>query len=95
MEIWVLLVPGRITDRPLTATRDRDGRWIGGSVDQWVGELTGVVLDHGASGLILFSPSGDTPVITSLSRWAREIVPAVREAIAKEMASSNHSTTTP
>lgn len=26
--------PGRITDRPLAATREHDGRWIGGSVDQ-------------------------------------------------------------
>jgi hypothetical protein len=31
----VFNVPGRITDRPLPATRDRDGRWIGGSVGQW------------------------------------------------------------
>jgi hypothetical protein len=42
--------PGRITDRPLPAPRDHNGRWIGGSTAQ----------------------------------WAEEIVPAVREAIAKE-----------
>lgn len=48
--------PGRITDRPLPATRDRDGRWIGGSVGQWVEELTAAVLTHGASGFILFPP---------------------------------------
>jgi alkanesulfonate monooxygenase SsuD/methylene tetrahydromethanopterin reductase-like flavin-dependent oxidoreductase (luciferase family) len=76
--------PGRITDRPLPATRDRDGRWIGGSVDQWVEELTGAVLDHGASGFMLFSPEGGTPDMVSLGRWTRDIVPAVREAIAKE-----------
>jgi alkanesulfonate monooxygenase SsuD/methylene tetrahydromethanopterin reductase-like flavin-dependent oxidoreductase (luciferase family) len=76
--------PGRITDRPLAATRDRDGRWIGGSVDQWVEELTEAVLEHGASGFILFSPSGGTQDVDSLGRWGREIVPAVREAIAKE-----------
>jgi alkanesulfonate monooxygenase SsuD/methylene tetrahydromethanopterin reductase-like flavin-dependent oxidoreductase (luciferase family) len=87
--------PGRITDQPLAAARDRDGRWIGGSVDQWVEELAGAVLDHGASGFILFSPSGGAQDLTSLSRWAREIVPAVREAIAKEMTSRNHSTTAP
>ncbi|MDT7729682.1 MAG: hypothetical protein QOI21_6258 [Actinomycetota bacterium] len=87
--------PGRITDQPLAAARDRDGRWIGGSVDQWVEELVGAVLDHDASGFILFSPSGGTHDLTSLSRWAREIVPAVREAIAKEMTSRNHSTTAP
>ncbi|MFD8498797.1 LLM class flavin-dependent oxidoreductase [Amycolatopsis sp. NPDC059657] len=75
--------PGRITDQPLPATRDSDGRWIGGSVDQWVEELTGAVLEHGASGFMLFSPSGGTQDLTSLGRWAAEIVPAVREAVAK------------
>lgn len=77
----VFNLPGRITDRPLPATRDGDGRWLGGSVEQWVEELTGAVLEHGASGFTLFSPSGGTQDPTSLVRWAREIVPAVREAI--------------
>jgi alkanesulfonate monooxygenase SsuD/methylene tetrahydromethanopterin reductase-like flavin-dependent oxidoreductase (luciferase family) len=76
--------PGRITDRPLAATRDRDGRWIGGSPAQWADELTGAVLDHGGAGFMLFSPRGGTPDIESLVLWAREIVPAVREAIRKE-----------
>ncbi|MFD2766684.1 LLM class flavin-dependent oxidoreductase [Micromonospora eburnea] len=76
--------PGRITDRPLPATRDREGRWIGGSVGQWVEELTGAVLEHGVSGFMLFSPEGGTPDRVSLSHWAKEIVPAVREAIAKK-----------
>jgi alkanesulfonate monooxygenase SsuD/methylene tetrahydromethanopterin reductase-like flavin-dependent oxidoreductase (luciferase family) len=80
--------PGRITDRPLIATRDRNGRWVGGSVDQWVEELTGAVLEHGASGFMLFSPSGGTPDAGSLVRWAREIAPAVREAIAVTGAAS-------
>jgi alkanesulfonate monooxygenase SsuD/methylene tetrahydromethanopterin reductase-like flavin-dependent oxidoreductase (luciferase family) len=71
--------PGRITERPLPATRDRDGRWLGGSVDQWVEELTGAVLEHGASGFTLFSPEGGTP--DAVGRWAGEIVPAVREVI--------------
>ncbi|UVS80399.1 LLM class flavin-dependent oxidoreductase [Actinokineospora sp. UTMC 2448] len=75
-------LPGRITDRPLAATRDADGRWIGGSVEQWVDELTGAVLDHGASGFILFSPTGGTQDRASLGRWANEIAPAVRAAIA-------------
>lgn len=74
-------LPGRITDRPLTATRDSDGRWIGGSVDQWIEELTSAVLEHGAAGFTLFSPSGGTQDSVSLRRWAGEIVPAVREAI--------------
>jgi alkanesulfonate monooxygenase SsuD/methylene tetrahydromethanopterin reductase-like flavin-dependent oxidoreductase (luciferase family) len=79
----VFNLPGRITSTPLTATRDRDGRWIGGSADQWVAELTGAVLEHGASGFMLFSPDGGTPDLTALNRWGREIVPAVREAIAR------------
>lgn len=61
--------PGRITDRPLAATRDDDGRWIGGSADQWVQELTGAVLEHGASGFMLFSPEGGTPDMVSLRLW--------------------------
>jgi len=77
-------LPGRITDRPLAATRDDAGRWIGGSVDQWVEELTGAMLDHGAAGFTLFSPEGGTQDIVSIGRWAAEIAPAVREAVAKE-----------
>ncbi|MCX5389147.1 hypothetical protein [Streptomyces sp. NBC_00094] len=79
----VFNLPGRVTERPLTATRDGDGCWIGGSVDQWVEELTGAVLEHGASGFVLFSPGGGTQDIDTLARWAREIAPAVREAVAK------------
>jgi alkanesulfonate monooxygenase SsuD/methylene tetrahydromethanopterin reductase-like flavin-dependent oxidoreductase (luciferase family) len=79
----VFNLPGRVTDRPLAATRDRDGRWVGGSVDQWVEELTGAVLDHGASGFTLFSAGGGTADLASLGRWASEIAPAVREAVAK------------
>ncbi|GGQ23170.1 alkanesulfonate monooxygenase SsuD/methylene tetrahydromethanopterin reductase-like flavin-dependent oxidoreductase (luciferase family) [Actinomadura coerulea] len=80
----VFNLPGRITDRPLPATRDRDGRWIGGSAGQWVEELTGAVVEHGASGFTLFSPEGGTQDIASVGRWAAEIAPAVREAVAKE-----------
>lgn len=75
-------LPGRITDRPLAATRDSDGRWLGGSVNQWVEELTGAVREHQASGFTLFSPSGGTTDVVSLGRWANEIVPGVREATA-------------
>ena len=79
----VFNVPGRITDRPLATTRDEGGRWIGGSAAQWVEQLTGAVLEHGAGGFILFSPGGGAQDIVSLGRWASEIAPAVREAIAK------------
>lgn len=71
-------LPGRITARPLPATRDRSGRWIGGSAGQWAEELASAVLDHGASGFVFFDAGGsDAP----LSRWAQEIAPAVRAAV--------------
>lgn len=76
--------PGRITDRPLPAARDHEGRWVGGSVGQWVEELTGAVLEHDASGFIFFSADHGAPDPVAIGRWAGEIVPAVREAIAKE-----------
>jgi alkanesulfonate monooxygenase SsuD/methylene tetrahydromethanopterin reductase-like flavin-dependent oxidoreductase (luciferase family) len=80
--------PGQITDRSLASTRSADGRWIGGTPAQWVQELTEAVLEHDASGFMLFSPSGGTPDETSLRRWAVEIVPAVRAAVAAENAAS-------
>ena len=73
---------GRITLEPLAATRDDDGRWIGGSVAQWVDELTSAVLEHRAAGFIYRSPD-DTPADAALARWATEVVPAVREAITR------------
>ena len=76
--------PGQITSRPLAATRDSDGRWTGGSPGQWVEELTAAVTEHGASGFMLFSPEGGTPDTVSLTRWSREIVPAVREMVARK-----------
>ncbi len=80
----VFNLPGRITDRPLPATRDGDGRWIGGSAGQWADELTGAVLEHGAAGFVLFSAGGGTQDAHSLGRWAQEVAPAVREAVAAE-----------
>lgn len=71
-------LPGRITPEPLHATRDRDGRWIGGSARQWADELTRAVTEHRAGGFILF-PTGDRT--DQLRRWAREVVPAVRESL--------------
>ncbi|MGC4937816.1 LLM class flavin-dependent oxidoreductase [Kribbella sp. DT2] len=71
--------PGAITDRPLDRTRDDEGRWIGGSVAQWVEELTGAVLEHGAAGFTYF-PRGDASYESSAARWAQEIAPAVRAA---------------
>jgi hypothetical protein len=60
------------------------GQWSGadaGSVQQWVTELTTAVLEHHAVGFI-YRSTDDTPADEALARWATEIVPAVREAIA-------------
>ncbi len=75
--------PGRITAAPLAKTRAGDGRWIGGSPDQWIEELTGAVLEHDAAGFVLFGPGGSTPDEAATARWAEEIVPAVRAAVGK------------
>jgi alkanesulfonate monooxygenase SsuD/methylene tetrahydromethanopterin reductase-like flavin-dependent oxidoreductase (luciferase family) len=76
-------VTGRITERPLAATRDADGRWLGGSAAQWADELTTAVVDHGAAGFIHHRVNDPTPAGTTLARWATEIVPAVRETLAR------------
>jgi alkanesulfonate monooxygenase SsuD/methylene tetrahydromethanopterin reductase-like flavin-dependent oxidoreductase (luciferase family) len=72
-------LPGRITATPLPATR-ANGRWLGGSVDQWVEELTDAVLNHHAGGFTLFPVTDGTPLDVTIGRWAKEIAPAVREA---------------
>ncbi len=72
---------GRITANPLPATRDDDGRWIGGSAAQWIDELTTAILEHNAGGFF-YRCTDDTPAPVALARWAQEIVPAVREAVA-------------
>jgi hypothetical protein len=73
---------GRITSEPLAQTRDGDGRWIGGSARQWVDEITGAILEHDAAGFI-YRGTDDTPPGEALRRWAADVVPAVREAVAK------------
>ena len=82
----IYLVSGLITRDPvpLSETRNAGGRWIGGGVTQWVEELTYAVLEHGAAAFnYLVPPDGETISDTTLNLWAHEIVPAVREAIAK------------
>jgi alkanesulfonate monooxygenase SsuD/methylene tetrahydromethanopterin reductase-like flavin-dependent oxidoreductase (luciferase family) len=74
---------GRITAAPLAQTRGEDGRWIGGSPAQWIEEMTSAVLEHGAGGFI-FRTTDDTPAPVAVARYAREIVPAVREAVSKD-----------
>ncbi|MBS2536241.1 LLM class flavin-dependent oxidoreductase [Catenulispora sp. NF23] len=73
-------LPGRISPTPLATTRDQDGLWLGGSVAQWVEELSGAVSEHGAGGFTYF-PVGDLPVERSSALWAEEVVPGVREAL--------------
>jgi alkanesulfonate monooxygenase SsuD/methylene tetrahydromethanopterin reductase-like flavin-dependent oxidoreductase (luciferase family) len=75
---------GRITREPLAQTRGDDGRWIGGSPEQWIEEMTSAALEHGAGGFVFrANPADDTPAPESVARYAQEIVPAVREAVSK------------
>jgi alkanesulfonate monooxygenase SsuD/methylene tetrahydromethanopterin reductase-like flavin-dependent oxidoreductase (luciferase family) len=76
-------VTGCITPDPLPKTRDDDGRWIGGAVTQWVEELTFATLERDAAAFIYLVAPGETISDTTLNLWAHEVVPAVREAVAK------------
>jgi alkanesulfonate monooxygenase SsuD/methylene tetrahydromethanopterin reductase-like flavin-dependent oxidoreductase (luciferase family) len=76
-------VSGRIERDPLSETRDPEGRWIGGGVAQWIEELTFAVLECSATAFIYLVPPGESIPDTTLHLWAHEVVPAVREAVAK------------
>ena len=82
--VTVYNFPGRITAAPARRPRDEHGRWAGGSAQQWVEELTGAVIEHGAAGFILF-PADDA----TIGRWGGEVVPAVREALLKWRSTSD------
>jgi alkanesulfonate monooxygenase SsuD/methylene tetrahydromethanopterin reductase-like flavin-dependent oxidoreductase (luciferase family) len=77
-------VAGRITRDPvpLSETRSGGGRWAGGGVAQWIEELTFAVLERGAAAFNYLAPPGGDLDDTTVNRWAQEVVPAVREAIA-------------
>jgi alkanesulfonate monooxygenase SsuD/methylene tetrahydromethanopterin reductase-like flavin-dependent oxidoreductase (luciferase family) len=79
----IYLVSGRITREPRPEARDDEGRWIGGGVAQWVEELTFAVLERDAAAFNYLVPPGDSISDETLNLWAHEVVPAVREAIAK------------
>lgn len=64
---------GRITDGPSAGFLD-------GPVGQWVDELTALTLEHGMDSFI-FAPA-DQPE-TQLRRFALDVVPRVREAVAR------------
>ncbi|MFB6721750.1 LLM class flavin-dependent oxidoreductase [Kribbella sp. NPDC056345] len=74
--------PGELTTTPVRRTRGADGMWIGGSSDQWIEELTGAILDHGAGGFTFF-PRGSDPFDVQLARWSNEVAPAVRAAVGR------------
>ena len=54
---------------------------MGGTVTQWVEELTFAVLEHSAAAFIYVLPPGESISDSALSTWAREVVPAVRQGI--------------
>jgi hypothetical protein len=57
-------------------------------VAQWTEELTSAVVEHGADGFIyrttIYRTTDDTPPPVAVTRFAQEVVPAVREAVSKE-----------
>lgn len=63
---------GRITD-------GEHGGWLRGGVKHWAEELVGLVSELRFDGFILW-PDGDD-VLGQTERFAREVVPAVREAV--------------
>jgi alkanesulfonate monooxygenase SsuD/methylene tetrahydromethanopterin reductase-like flavin-dependent oxidoreductase (luciferase family) len=81
----VYLAAGPITRDPIppSQTRDEEGRWGGGGVEQWVEELTFAVLEGGAAAFNYLVRPGDSHDDATLRRWTDEVVPAVREAVAK------------
>ena len=76
-------VSGRIERDPLSATRDEEGRWIGGGVTQWVEELTYAVLERNADAFVYLVPPGESIEDKTVNLWAHEVAPAVREALAR------------
>jgi alkanesulfonate monooxygenase SsuD/methylene tetrahydromethanopterin reductase-like flavin-dependent oxidoreductase (luciferase family) len=80
----IYLTAGPITRDPVppSRTRDEDGRWAGGGVQQWVEELSFAVLEGGAAGFNYLVRPGGSHDDTTLRRWTDEVVPAVREVVA-------------
>jgi alkanesulfonate monooxygenase SsuD/methylene tetrahydromethanopterin reductase-like flavin-dependent oxidoreductase (luciferase family) len=76
--VTVYNLGGQITNHHMPTPRDEDGRWIGGSADQWIDELASAVIDYGAAG-IFYLPNGQPE--SAIHRWLHEIVPEVRRAI--------------
>jgi len=71
-------VMGHISDGPSSGSLD-------GPVEQWVDELTALSLEQGMDTYI-FAPSGDP--VEQLARFANEVIPAVRDQVAKARAAN-------
>ncbi|GAA4889438.1 LLM class flavin-dependent oxidoreductase [Streptomonospora salina] len=75
---------GTITDTPVDATRSVDSNgipWLSGTVEQWTEELVSAIDDYRADGFVFFSGADAADEKEAAhSRWAHEIVPAVRAA---------------
>ncbi|MPY82407.1 MAG: LLM class flavin-dependent oxidoreductase [Actinophytocola sp.] len=65
---------GAITDSAPTG-------FLHGPVDQWVDELTELVLDGGMDTFVFATQDDD---VSQIQRFAREVAPAVRDAVARE-----------
>ncbi|AQT82784.1 5,10-methylene tetrahydromethanopterin reductase [Mycolicibacterium litorale] len=76
--VTIYNVGGQITERPVSMPRDEHGRWIGGSMQQWIDELTSAAIEFGASGII-YLPNGQPE--PAIQRWLHDVVPAVRRAV--------------
>ena len=63
---------------------DAEGEGVKGPVELWVERLTGLVRDTGMDTFLFWATGGNT--IAQLERFAHEVAPAVREAVAKERA---------
>ena len=66
----ILNVNGTITDGPTAA-------YLKGPADHWVGELTGLVVEHGFDTFVLWAEGDD-----QVARFAEEVAPTVREQVA-------------
>jgi hypothetical protein len=65
---------------------DGDGGFLQGGVRQWVDELTGLCVEHGMDTFV-FGPAQDP--VPQLERFAADVVPAVREQVARHRGGSS------
>ncbi len=68
---------GRILNVNGTITDGTSAGYLKGPVDHWVGELTGLVVEHGFDTFVLWAEGDD-----QVARFANEVASAVREQVA-------------